>query len=208
MILSYKNGKGDKIHISIDGEYSFTVDKAYFMLLGLSQNMSIDEQELESLSKQIENRRAYNQAVSYLSRRDHSEKELLLKLRQKGYAESGVDAVERLKRSGYIDDERFARMFARELVNLKKYGKSRIRQELFRKGISSETVNLVLEDEDFCQSDIKEILQKKYIRYLNDEKGVKKAVNGLLRMGYSFGEIKAAIADFCEESFDTEVYDE
>ena len=31
MKLTYKKGKQDKIHISVDGEYSFTVDETYFL---------------------------------------------------------------------------------------------------------------------------------------------------------------------------------
>ncbi len=208
MKVNFKNGKGDKIHISIDGEYRFTVDKAYFAGLGLSQNTEMDEAELEFLAENIENRRAYNQAVSYLSRRDHSEKELLAKLRLKGYNDSGINAVEKLKNGGYIDDERFARMFVRELSSIKKYGKNRLRQELMRKWISSEIIGLVLEDEDLYKCDLKDVITKKYSRYLGDEKGRKKAVNGLLRMGYSFSEIRSALEDVCDEFYDTEVYDE
>ncbi len=208
MKVNFKNGKGDKIHISIDGEYRFTVDKTYFAGMGLSQNMEMDETELEFLAENIENRRAYNQAVSYLSRRDHSEKELLSKLRLKGYNESGINAVEKLKNSGYIDDERFARMFVRELSVVKKYGKNRLRQELMKKGISSEIIGFVLEEEDLYKCDVKDIIIKKYSRYLGDEKGRKKAVNGLLRMGYSFSEIRSALEDVCDEFYDAEVYDE
>ena len=31
---------------------------------------------------------------------------------------------------------------------------------------------------------IKEIIEKKYLRYLQDEKGYRRAVNGLQRLGY------------------------
>lgn len=208
MKLNFKEGRSDKIHISVDGEYRFTVDKAYFVLLDIFQNKEVDEKELSEIAGKIEFRRAYNQAISYLSRRDHTEKELLLKLRQKGYRESGEAAVERLKRDGYIDDERFAFSYVKELVNIKKYGKRRIEQELYRKGVSRETVNLVLEDADFDENTVCEIIRRKYLRNLSDEKGVKKTVAALLRMGYSYSEIRSALEQFRDDEFSYEVSDD
>lgn len=199
MKLNFKDGKGDKVHISIDGEYRFTVDKTYFLGLFLSQGQEIDENELLCLSENIENRRAFNQAVSYLSRRDHSERELLLKLRQKGYAESGENAVTKLKDGGYLDDGRFARVYVRELKDVKKFGRKRIEQELFRKGISRDIIREVLEETEFDESGIYDIIRRKYLRHLSDEKGRKRTVNALLRMGYSYGEIKEAFNNLSAE---------
>ncbi len=209
MKINFKEGKGDKIHILIDGEYKFTVDKTYFALLGLYQNKEINDKELENIAEKIENRRAYNQAVSYLSRRDHSEKELLLKLRQKGYADSAEYAVEKLKKDGFVDDERFSRMYVRELIALKKYGKRRIEQELYKKGVSRDIISLVLEETEFGENDLCDIIRRKYYRYLSDEKGVKRTVNALLRMGYSYSEIRTALKEFSEGGeTDYEVSDE
>ncbi len=209
MKVNFKEGKGDKIHILIDGEYRFTVDKTYFTLMGLYQNKEIDEEELENIALKTENRRAYNQAVTYLSRRDHSERELLMKLRQKGYTDSAEYAVEKLKKDGFVDDERFSEMYVRELVNLKKYGKKRIEQELYKKGISRDIISLVLEKTEFDENSLCDIIRRKYYRYLSDEKGIKRTVNSLLRMGYSYGEISAALKIVSEDDgTDYEVSDE
>ena len=67
-------------------------------------------------------RRAYNYAVSLLSRRDHTVKEINDKLKQKGYGQYASAAVLKLSEQGYLSDERFARMYVRELINIKKYG--------------------------------------------------------------------------------------
>lgn len=209
MKLNFKEGKGDKIHVLVDGEYFFTVDRAYFAVMGIYQGKEVDRVELALLGQQAEYRRAYNCAVSYLSRRDHSARELLLKLGRKGYRESAVCAVERLKEEGYIDDERFARMYVRELINIKKYGKRRIEQELYRKGVDREIISLVLEETDFDEDELCTLIKRKYLRCLSDEKGIKKAVAGLMRMGYSFGEVKAALGRLAEEEeLNFEVSDE
>ena len=45
MKLTYKKGKQDKIHISVDGEYSFTVDEAYFLSMGIYNGKEVDDDD-------------------------------------------------------------------------------------------------------------------------------------------------------------------
>ncbi len=200
MKLTYKKGKQDKIHISVDGEYSFTVDEAYFLSLGIYSGKEIDSDELEELRQTVAIRRAYNYAVSLLARRDHSEKELKDKLLLKGYKEGADEAIEKLRNGGYVSDEHFARLYTRELQTLKKYGKRRIEQELYRKGIDRDIIREVLDETEFEESELVSLIERKYSRYLGDEKGVQKTVNALLRMGYSYGEIRDALRHIGENT--------
>lgn len=209
MKLNFKEGKGDKIHVLVDGEYYFTVDRNYFALMGIYQDMEADSEALARLGEEAERRRAYNCAVGYLSRRDHSVKELLMKLRQKGYKESAEYAVEKLQSEGYADDERFARAYVRELINIKKYGRRRVEQELYRKGIDRETISLVLDEVQFGEEELCALINRKYLRFLSDEKGIKKTVASLMRLGYSFSEIRSALIRIADgEEYNLEVSDE
>ena len=203
MKLTYKKGKQDKIHISVDGEYSFTVDETYFLSMGIYNGKEVDCEELEEIKQTVNVRRAYNYAVSLLSRRDHSEKELMTKLTQKGYSQGAEEAIAKLRDSGYVSDERFARLYVRELQTFKRYGKRRIEQELYRKGIDREIIREVLEETDFDEDELVSLVERKYGRYLDDEKGVAKAINGLLRMGYGYGEIRNALSRI-KENLQTE----
>ena len=199
MKVTYKKGNKDKVHIMIDGEYKFTVDESYFVLLGLWQNKEIDEEQLEDLSQLVNVRRAYNQAVSFLSRRNHYERELRMKLSQKGYSVGVDEAIEKLKEHGYIDDLLFAKSYINELVRLKGFAKNRIVLELKRKGVSNDIIDEALCEFEFSESTITDIIRRKYMRYLSDEKGVKRTVNALLRMGYSYSEIKDALKSIAEQ---------
>lgn len=209
MKLTYKKGKQDKIHISVDGEYSFTVDETYFLSMGIYNGKEIDSEELDEIRETVNVRRAYNYAVSLLSRRDHSERELMSKLTQKGYTDGAEKAIAKLRDGGYVSDERFARLYVRELQTFKKYGKKRIEQELYRKGIDREIISEVLDETDFDESELVSLIERKYGRYLGDEKGVAKTINGLLRMGYSYGEIRSAMNEIKENSVTDEevIYD-
>lgn len=207
MKLTYKKGKGDKIHISIDGEYRLTVDEMYFASLYLKDGQEITDDEYDELESTVNTRRAYNCAVSLLSRRDHSEKELMRKLKEKGYAEGAEEAISKLKNSGYVDDERFCRLYVSELIRLKGYGKRRVEQELYLKGVSRDIISLVLEEITFDTEALSDIIRRKYLSKMKDEKGKQRAINALMRLGYSYREIRDALSDLDEE-ITCEVYDE
>lgn len=115
--------------------------------------------------------------------------------------------MEKLKNSGYVDDERFCRFYVSELIRMKGYGKRRIEQELYRKGVSREIVSAVLEEFDFDSTALADIIKRKYLSKMSDEKGKRRAIDALMRRGYSYSEIRNALAQInSQENF--EVYDE
>lgn len=200
MKLTYKKGKGDKIHISIDDEYALTVDETFFYSLSLKQGQDINCEELNKLTDLIGERRAYNLAISLLSRRDHTAKELTVKLGQKGFEQFAEKTIQKLTEQGFINDERFARCYINELINLKGYGKRRIEQELYRKGVNREIIREVIDEAEFDENKLTEIINRKYLRYLDSEKGRQKTVNALMRLGYSYSETRDAIKTVCENN--------
>ena len=208
MKITYKKGRGDKIHVSVDGEYAFTVDEVYFYALNLKENADVTAEELKEITIKAGERRAYNYAVSLLSRREHTIKEITEKLKRKGYGQFCEKVTDRLVSEGYLSDERFAKLYVRELINLKGYGIRRIRDELYRKGISREIAEDAMNEAEMPENRLKELVEKKYMRYLNDEKGVQKTINALLRSGYSYGEIKDALREIADENDIFEVDDE
>ncbi|MHB8772150.1 MAG: regulatory protein RecX [Syntrophales bacterium] len=83
--------------------------------------------------------KAEQTAFRLLTLRAHSEKELRAKLRDRGFGEDIVDAVlGKCRRLGYLDDAKFARGRARELVVNRLLGDSRISLDLRDRGIPEE----------------------------------------------------------------------
>ena len=207
MLLTYEKGKKDKIHISIDGEYKLTVDAVFWYGLGIKNKSEISEEEFEELSERILLRRAFNKSIDLLSRREHSRKELIEKLSQRGYQAVSDLVADKLQEKGYLDDERFAGMYANELKNRKSMGKRRIRQELLRKGIDRDIIENVIESmEEDPIEEIVDIVKRKYPKFNLDEKNKTRAINGLLRLGYSFSDIKKALREIDnEEDFDYDI---
>ena len=204
MKLTVKEGKANKIHIFVDEEYRATVDSDFWYSEKYRNFKEINEEELTELLDAVSFRRAYNKGLDLLSRRPHGTKELIKKLCEKGHEkESAQKACERLLELGLLNDEEFARILANELYERKGYGIKRIKQELIFRGLDREITENAIESLDIdTQTRIILVIKKKYINKLDDEKGRKRAIDGLMRLGYSYSDIKTAlnsISDFCEE---------
>ncbi len=207
MKLNFKDGRANKVHIHVDGEYRMTVDRDFIASSRYCENIEIDEEELAELEKAVSSRRAFNKAVDLLSRRDHSRFELVTKLKQKGYTDGIDEALDKLEMYGYLDDRKFAEVYSGELVRIKHFGKRRVVQELFKKGINRDIIDEVLEELEFDEDSLVSVIERKYLRCLDDEKGVRKTVNALIRLGYSYGEIKEALSKV-QENLEEEEFEE
>lgn len=99
---------------------------------------------LQEEARQVEYRRAYERAVRCLAAREHSERELLNKLRTREIdADLARRVLEDLKAQNLQSDERFAESLVRSRIN-RGQGPIRIRQELGRKGVADELQEEVL----------------------------------------------------------------
>lgn len=197
MIIKTEPSKGGKLSLFADDEYIMTVDPDTWYSLDYSNGCEIDNEEFENLKFLIDSRKAYAQALRVLTLRAHSADELYKKLTKKHLPECAQYAVEKCRELGFIDDEDFAVRYASELASKKKYGLSRIRTELYLKGIDRELTESVLNnlEIDFSASII-ETVEKKYSSCLNDEKGRRRMIAGLMRAGFTYSDIRSALADY------------
>lgn len=208
MKITAKQGKGTKIHISIDGEYLLTVDEDFWFSSGYVSGDEIDDGDLAAFKEAAGSRLAFNSAMFSLDMRDHSEKEIRQKLIRKYDAQSVDSAVEKLIGLGLINDRRYAELLTRELFERKKYGKTRVKSELYKRGIAADIINEVIEayEEDNDSDNVEkivDIIRKKYYNKLIDEKSRQKVVAALVRLGYSFSDIRQAMREFsCDEFFE------
>ena len=103
----------------------------------LVQNADADEKELA---------RARNAAYRVLTCRPRSSAEIEAKLRDKGFDEAVIhNTLSGLVRLGYLDDEKFARLWAESRVRLRAFGRRRIDRELREKGIDPSIVREALD---------------------------------------------------------------
>ena len=109
--------------------------------------------------------KAKQRAFHLLAVRARSEKELRTKLKERGYDESVVeDVIARLRELRYLDDESFAREWARNLAVNRLWGNIRIEASLRDKGIPRGLIELVIRqarEELSEQKALRALLKKK-----------------------------------------------
>ena len=147
---------------------------------------------------------ARDYALKVVGFKDRTEKEIREKLTQKGYDEITIeDETQFLKNYGFINDSRYAERFINDAINLKKWGKARIKTELLRKGIEREIIENTIEDA-FLEIDDDRLLLEMQRRFQNSDfsniKERTRIFNFYLRRGFSPDEIKGAMNRMC--SFD------
>ena len=143
-------------------------------------------------------------ALKVIEFKDRTEKELRQKLTEKGYDEITIeDEIEFLKNYGFINDSRYAERFVLDAVNLKKWGKARIKSELIRKGVEREVIDNAIE-EAFDEIDDDRLFSEMQKRFGNSDfsnmKERTRIFNFYMRRGFSPDEIKGAMNRMC--SFD------
>lgn len=199
MILTHQKGRGSKIHLLIDGEYAVTTDENFWLDNYISDGTELSEDEWQELLVKINYKKALNKCADFLSRRDHSVKELRDKLLRTVDPVSADKAIERYLEAGYLDDERFCKTLVDYLFNTKKYSLSHIKQECYKRGVDRDIVSRVLED---CEIDnvstVYRLLQSKYASKLEQENGQEKVIASLQRKGFYYSDIKSALDRFYE----------
>lgn len=185
----------DRVNISLDGQYAFSLARLTAAWLKLGQELSADH--IQELLNKDEVETAYNRALHYLSFRARSSAELERYLQQKEYQASVIDAVlERLQEQGFLDDLRFAQDWIENRNTFRPRSRRALRVELLRKGLPThiieEALDKSLPDEraGILQAGLK--LGKKY-RALPNEEFRKKLAAALLRRGYKYADVVEAL---------------
>ena len=88
-----------------------------------------------------------------------------------------------------------------ELIRRKHLSKSGLKTALIQKGVQRDIIETVLEEVDVDPVEqIRELLATKFKnRDLSDEKQKTRTVNALLRLGYRYNEIHAAMGEWMED---------
>lgn len=138
--LSKVPRKGEYI-IELSDGYRFRVTAEQLPRTGLEEGREVDPDEIPMLERSYESAVARRTALRLLKVRPRASGELrreLVKRRHRAEAISAVIAD--LEETGALDDRLFARLWIKERVEKKGYGKRRIASELFSKGVGRNIV--------------------------------------------------------------------
>ena len=155
-----------RYRVYAEDEIAFVLYRGELKRLGIREGEEIPEESLREIQEEILPKRAKKRAMNLLQRRDYTAAGLREKLRNGDYPEASIeDAITYVESYGYIDDLRYARDFI--LYNLDRKSRTRIEQDLQRKGIDRKLIQQVfteLEEKGTSQDEetmIRALLQKK-----------------------------------------------
>jgi len=141
----------------------------------------------------------------YAAYQDRSRKELVQKLNQIGCPpENQEELLGALKDQGFWDEERFARTYVRGKFRQKGWGKMKIKQGLWAKGIDGELAELAL-SEEIAPQEYRMTLERELRKKMNlkgwptayDER--QKIRNSMQQKGFEAGLVSEAMKEMEEE---------
>ena len=182
-----------RYNVFVDGQYSFSLDELQLVQSGIHSGLEIGDEQLANFRNESEFGKNYIRAIDLISRHLRSEKEIRDYAKRKNWTPDNANRViERLKEKGYLNDTVFAESFVRARQNAGKYSRRRIEQDLRKKGIANNIIQLVLHDEVSDHAALQKLVAKRYNRY--DDINKLKAY--LMRAGFNYDDINKAIADY------------
>lgn len=207
--ISVQARNPDRVNVSIDGAYRFSLDISQVADLGVKVGRELDDAELANLEGESQFGKLYARALEYSLSRPHSVREVRDYLRRKtlarkyksrrtgeikeapGVSQAVADRVlERLQTKGYVDDENFARWWVENRNVAKGTSRRKLTNELRAKGVSVEIIDDALAASERSDDDeLAKIIAKKHSKYPDEQK----FLQYLARQGFGYDDIKSAL---------------
>ena len=208
--ISVQAKNADRVNVSIDGHYRFSLDVFQVGQLGIKVGNEYDESEIVEIENESAFGKLYSRTLEYCLMRPHSAREVKdylwrktratkyksrdgqIKDREGASEMNAQRTFERLAERGYIDDEKFARFWVENRNLTKGSSKRKLVAELRLKGIENSIIESTLNETDRSDDDeLRKILIKKRSKYADDQK----LIAYLARQGFSYDDIKLALSE-------------
>jgi len=191
----------------LDGIKSGNFFEESLFKFDIKEDSYLSEKELNQLQKFQDEKEAERIAINYLSYKPRSINEVRRKLWSKKISDAIIDiTIEKMKSYSYLDDEKYTCGWIEERIRTRGFSSSKIKSELFLKGISKEIIENNLTEIYTPELEIKtaKSLAKKQIRKYKalDKKVIRRRIiNFLLRKGYNYSTIESVLPEVIENLF-------
>lgn len=195
--------------IYFNDDNQLVINYEVFLKSSLRKGMEVSSDRFSFLAEENEKYKIKTEAINYLAKRIHSEKELRLKLQRKKHKHDLInEAINDLKERELIDDYKFSLIYTDEMIRLKLWGDKKIKSELMKRGISSEIISKVtlekFTDENSVENAIH--LAEKKVRSLSHKNLEKrnlaeKIYSYLSSKGYDYHVSREAVEKVLNEDF-------
>lgn len=187
----------DRVNIYVDEKFFMAIYKELVFRFNLKKGQEIDTENLKTILNDEIYMKAQHKALNILSKASQSEKQIRQKL-SKDFEEDTIDRViEFLQKYKFVDDEDLASRIVNTNVNLNKYGKNKIKQNLYNKGIDKTVIEQAIDEIDYDKEFENALYlgKKRYDRLKNEDprKAYQKIGNHLAYKGFNYDIIKKVL---------------
>ncbi len=190
----------ERVNIYLDEKFAFGLATIVAAWLRVGQELS--EEKIASLKVEDEREVTYQKALHFIGYRPRSSAEVHRNLIKRGVPETlAQETIERLQRAGLVNDEAFARTWVENRNAFRPRSRSLLKMELRQKGLTDETIQSVLAEQDNEEALALEAARK-YMRRLEglDWPEFRRKLGGFLaRRGFSYTTLAPVVSEFWKE---------
>lgn len=190
--------KQGRFLVKLAGGDLLRVTEDELLRFGLRPGLELDEALLAQLQGAARASAARATAANMIGSRALSKQELQRRLVRRGAEEADAQAAaDWLEDIGAVDDVSYAAAVVRD-YGRRGYGPQRVREELRRRGVPRQLWDQAMEELPDSDAVLDALIQKKSRGDLSDPKAVKRLSDALLRRGFSWGEVRAAVSRYTQ----------
>lgn len=195
MIISIRQTSPGRLTVGFDDGTEIKSTLGTVTDLRLFSGKELDDDTFEALRINSARSIARERALEIVSRRLMSRKEVYDKLLLNGVdADTAEYCVGWLEKNGFINEENYAAAVARHYA-LKAYGAGRVKAELSRRGIERELWDDALSSMPESDEKLDRFIASR-LTDPEDREQIRKISSSLYRRGYSWDEIRSAMARY------------
>ncbi len=162
----------------------------------------LTEAQVEQLLVSAHTSSLKEKTLELLSRKPQSRKELERKLQEwEASEEESISICTRMEELGYLNDAEYACRVVRH-YSAKGCGVRKLRDELYRRGVPRELWDEALKHAEDPSDTVDAFVAKKLAGKTPDRKELKKVSDALVRRGFSWSEISAALDRYAVDNED------
>jgi regulatory protein len=129
-----------RVNIYLDGEFAFGLARIVAAWLQVGQEIS--DEKIAQLQAEDSQEVAYQRALRFISYRPRSQSEVQEKLQESNVPQENIDYVlDRLAKSGILNDESFAQMWVENRSAMRPRGRRALAYELRQRGVDRKTID-------------------------------------------------------------------
>jgi regulatory protein len=203
--LSVQRRNPQRVNLYLDGEFAFGLARIVAAWLEVGQVLS--DEKIAQLQTEDTQEVAYLRALNLLSYRPRSTAEIRQNLRRHGADEACMQQViERLERSGLVNDTEFARLWVENRSEFRPRSQRALSYELRQRGVAAQDIEEALQPLDnqelACQAALKQARKLKDLEWQDFRK---KMYAFLARRGFSYQDSSVALSRAWTEYHENEI---